>query len=252
MPSSTKSGPTETIGCFHCILPVVVATADRPGLGVLMGRVAVQTLRTQSRYRIGYLTLRQLMSTEERRRGGAIADGTIVNFAFDEGFAVMQRSSEKELLAAAAGAVGELELLIGRNETMPDHRGLDCYLMTRITDGVTVASATFNGAVLTPPQMRALLIGPEQLLAAHLQGGLEWDGIRRIAHSGDPYAPVPPAVPTVGSIWCCPSGSTRLSPRTPRCGSPPPPWCPEPTGRWSWSAAWSANPGPKSRSAPPS
>ncbi|WP_086558375.1 condensation domain-containing protein [Streptomyces africanus] len=188
----------ETIGCFHCILPVVVATSDRPGFGALIERVAMQTLRAQSRYRIGYLTLRQLISAEERRRGAAIADGTIVNFSFDEGFDSLQRSSEEELLAAAAGAVGELELLMGRNETMPDHRGLDCYLMTRITDGVTVTSATFNGAVFTAPQMRALLIGPEQLLAAHLQGDLDWDGICRIAHSGDPYAPAPPAVPVVG------------------------------------------------------
>ncbi|MCF1593803.1 condensation domain-containing protein [Streptomyces muensis] len=187
----------ETIGCFHCILPVVVETSDRPDFGALIERVAMQTLRAQSRYRIGYLALRQLISAEERRRGVAIADGTIVNFSFDEGFASLQHSSEEELLAAADG-VGELELLMGRNETMPDHRGLDSYLMTRITDGVTVTSATFNGAVFTAPQMRALLIGPEQLLAAHLQGDLDWDGICRIAQSGDPYAPAPPAVTVVG------------------------------------------------------
>ncbi|AXE89474.1 condensation domain-containing protein [Streptomyces sp. Go-475] len=188
----------ETIGCFHRILPVVVATSDRPGFGALVERVAMQTLRAQSRYRIDYLALRQLISAEERRRGVAIADGTIVNFSFDEGFESLQRGSEEELLAAADAAVGELELLMGRNETTPEHRGLDSYLMTRIADGVTVTYATFNGAVFTAPQMRTLLIGPEQLLAAHLQGDLDWDGIGRIARSGDPYAPAPPAVPVVG------------------------------------------------------
>ncbi|MFF7160436.1 condensation domain-containing protein [Streptomyces sp. NPDC008086] len=187
----------ETIGCFHCILPVVVATSDRPGFGALVERVAMQTLRAQSRYRIGYLTLRQLISAEERRRGVAIADGTIVNFSFDEGFASLQHGSEEELLAAA-DAGGELELLMGRNETTPEHRGLDSYLMTRIADGVAVTNATFNGAVFTAPQMRALLTGPEQLLAAHLRGDLDWDGTCRIAQSGDPYAPAPPAVPVVG------------------------------------------------------
>ncbi|MFE5241540.1 MULTISPECIES: condensation domain-containing protein [unclassified Streptomyces] len=187
----------ETIGCYHCILPVVVKTSDRPGFGELVGRVAMQTLRAQSRYRISNLTLRGLVSAEERRRGVAIADGTIVNFSFDEGFASLLGESEEELLTAAGAAV-ELELLMGRNETVPEHRGLDCYFMTRIEDGVAVTYATFNGAVFTTPQMRAMLIGPEQLLAAHLQEDLDWDGICRIAHGGDPFAPARPAVPVAG------------------------------------------------------
>lgn len=178
-----------TIGCFHTLLPVAVDVSDRPGLGTLIDRTSVGSLRAQSRYRIPHLTWREILTAEERRRGVSFAEGTTVNFAFDEAYAGVLRRGPDELGAALAGTVGESDVFLGRNDTGPDDRGIDSYLMTRVRGTVTEIVASFNGNVLAPPQMRAVLTGPERLLAAHLREDVTWEGIRDVARSGGAAPP---------------------------------------------------------------
>ncbi|MFC8848854.1 MULTISPECIES: condensation domain-containing protein [unclassified Micromonospora] len=159
----------DVVGCYHCILPTTVDVSDRPSVGTLIERLRLRTLRVQSRYRIGQLTLREILAAEERRRGVALAVGTTVNFDHSPELTAWQGRSDRELTDLLATS-GELELAMGRNEVTPDPIGFDAYLMTTVEAGAMWILASFNSMVLDPGQMRALLTGPERILRAHLDG----------------------------------------------------------------------------------
>lgn len=176
----------EIVGCYHRILPVSVDLSDHPDLTALVKRVSIEDQRTQLRSRIGYLTLLGIVAAEERRRGTPFAEGTTINLVFDPAYR-SARQEEQVLLSRLAGTVGETELLMGHNETIADVRGFDSYLRTRFTDSGSVTLASFNGAVFSPDQMRSLLLGPERLLAAMLEGEVSWAAIPDIVGLGSRY-----------------------------------------------------------------
>lgn len=159
----------DVVGCYHCILPTTVDVSDRPSLGTLIERLRVRMFRVQSRYRLGQLTLREIMAAEERRRGVAFAAGTTVNFDQSPELTELQRYGDRELTDLLA-RTGELELGMGRNEVTADPGGFDAYLMSTVESGAMWILASFNSMVFDPGQMRALLTGPERLLRAHLDG----------------------------------------------------------------------------------
>ncbi|WP_034262582.1 condensation domain-containing protein [Actinospica robiniae] len=171
----------DVVGCFHRILPIVVDVEDRPDLATLIGRVAGQSLRAHARAQTGFLQLREILALEERSRGALFAEGATVNFAFDDAYAQAAKAPEEELVTAIGESAGELELLMGRNETTADYRGFAGYLMVRIEDGVAKIQSSFNRYVFTPRQMRALLTGPEELLFALLDGEVTWPDVERLA-----------------------------------------------------------------------
>lgn len=157
----------DTVGCYHCILPTTVDVADRPSLGTLIERLRLRTFQVQSRYRVGQLTLREMLAAEQRRRGETIAVGTTINFDQSPELTALQQRGDGELTDLLATA-GELELGMGRNETRLDPAGFDAYLMNTVEDGAMWILASFNSMVLDPGQMRAMLSGPERILRAYL------------------------------------------------------------------------------------
>jgi condensation domain-containing protein len=166
----------DIVGCYHHILPVPVDISDRPSLTTLVKRVSTEILRMQIRSRIGYLTLLGILTAEERRRGTPFAEGTTVNLTFDPSY-LSARQEEEALLSRLADTVGETELLMDRKETVADVRGFDAYLSTHVTESGSTTIASFNRAVFAPDQMRGLLLGPERLLTAMLEGDVPWDAV---------------------------------------------------------------------------
>lgn len=159
----------DTVGCYHCILPTTVDVSDRPSLGALIERLRLRTFQVQSRYRVGQLTLREMLAAEQRRRGVPIAVGTTINFDQSPELTALQQRGDAELTGLLATA-GELEFGMGRNETTLDPAGFDAYLMNTVESGAMWILASFNSMVLDPGQMRAMLSGPERLLRAYLAG----------------------------------------------------------------------------------
>jgi hypothetical protein len=170
---------SNSVGCYHQILPLTVETGDRPSLSQIIERVMSKAFRIQSRYRVGYLDLREAVRREENARGASFAEGITVNF--DYGIPGQQLNSDNSALTAELSSSRERELLMGAGESKTDLRGLDAYLLTRLGSRTLHVFGTFNSLTLTTEQMRCLLAGPEQLLTRLLFGGdISWDAMQRM------------------------------------------------------------------------
>lgn len=169
----------NSVGCYHQILPLTVETGDQPSLSEIIERVMSKAFRAQSRYRVGYLDLREAVRREENARGASFAEGITVNF--DYGVPVQQLNSDDSVLTAELNSSRERELLMGSGESQTDLRGLDAYLMARLGSRTLHVFGTFNSLTLSTEQMRCLLAGPEQLLTRLLsEGDVSWDAMQRI------------------------------------------------------------------------
>jgi hypothetical protein len=170
---------SNSVGCYHQILPLIVGTGDRPSLNQIIERVMSKAFRVQARHRVGYLDLRETMERTGKARGASFAEGITVNFDYE--VPVRQLNSDDSALTAELESSRERELLMGSGESMPDLRGLDAYLMVRLRSRTLHGFGTFNSLTLSTEQMRSLLAGPEQLLQRLLsEGDLSWDAMQRM------------------------------------------------------------------------
>ncbi|MBM2620363.1 hypothetical protein JIG36_33115 [Actinoplanes sp. LDG1-06] len=161
----------QTVGCFHRMLPIVLDLSDQPPFSEIVARLKSRTPTAQSRYRVGYLGLREIMTAEEVRRGVSFGEGTAVNFFHTADLSALQQRTDDELwdLLYAGGPTAwrpDQELF-----TVPDRRGGEAYLMAA-THGTTMEMyASVNSAVLGPREVRVLLAGPERILRRLLLDG---------------------------------------------------------------------------------
>ncbi|MET7737700.1 condensation domain-containing protein [Streptomyces sp. NPDC005402] len=168
---------SDSVGCYHQILPLTVDTGDQPSLSRIIERVMFKAFQVQARYRVGYLDLREITANAQAARGAAFAEGITVNF--DYAVPLEQVTSEDGVLTAELESARERELLMGSGESGADLRGLDAYLMVHLRSTTLHGFGTFNSLSLSTEQMRSLLAGPEQLLRRLLsEGDVSWEAMR--------------------------------------------------------------------------
>lgn len=170
---------SNSVGCYHQILPLTVSVHDRPDFAQIIERVKAKAFRIQGRYRVGHLRLRELMAREEFTRGTSFAEGITVNF--DHSVPLQELKSDESRLMEDLRSSRECELLMGSGESGNDPTGLDAYLLVRLRRQTLHAYGTFNAATLSTEQMRCFLAGPEQLVTRLLADeDLAWDAMQRI------------------------------------------------------------------------
>ena len=188
-----RSVPAESVvGCFHRILFTTVDVRDEPSLSKIFKRAATETLRAQRRYRIPWTRLKELEATETLRRGTGFAEGTTVNFDIVDSY-------EDDYLRAGGDLPGTLTapsptVLLNPAEFIDGGLGLEAYLMPRLGVDRLIVTGAFDGDVLRPAEMEALLRGPEVLLFEALQrGDLTFAGLTDVmaGHGWSARAPVP-------------------------------------------------------------
>jgi hypothetical protein len=177
-----------TVGCFHQVLPAMVGTAGGPSFAELVRRTARARQETQRRHQIGHLLLRQIFLREERRRGVSFAEGSTLNFVHDPGFERLGDLSSQRLRDIRDRAT-EHELLMGSRSATKDLRGEEAYVLVMNHAANTVAVGSFNGAVLTPSQMRFLIGLPDALLARAASADVSWQEIVDLSSPADRGTP---------------------------------------------------------------
>ena len=179
----------STIGCYHHVLPIVVDMGDRPSAAEVIRRSAAKRLRVQTRERIDFLELRRLMTLEESRRGVSFADGSTVNFTYDDTFTEMLALPTEDLREALNRGCDRESAIweIGRKAAWT---GLDTYHAVRLSARSIEIQAAVNAEVFSRAEIRALLAAPEQMLLLILQDGdLEQDEVAAILESLSMIAP---------------------------------------------------------------
>jgi len=167
----------RSIGCFHSILPAIVDLSDRPPFTEVVRRTANARMRSQRFHRVDYLGLREIMCAEERERGIAFADGVILNFFAEEGYAELARRPEQELFAAAT-AGGSTTTLTAFGE-VADDRGFDGYFTVEVGERLSVCFK-FNADTIAPRQAVTLIEGLDRALDRLVRGEeLDWAGFDR-------------------------------------------------------------------------